>query len=224
MKKAKLLAGIVATGVLSLGASASFAQSEAWKGFSVQAGVGVADFSPGFSGGKYLNAYPYTATKDDLVTAVGTVTAGYTFALSGPWTLGIAAGIIPGTSSSASYTVLTTTPLGVSQSPGTYSISNYYSISLQPGFAIDSEKLIYAKAGFTGTTANTNSAAFGTATSTLNGYVIGLGYKQIITGGLYGYAEINYAKYGNVNVPYSALSGTINASAVDGYIGIGWRF
>jgi hypothetical protein len=46
----------------------------------------------------------------------------------------------------------------------------------------------------------------------------------VITGGLYGYAEFNYASYGNVTVPYSQLSGNINATGMDVMVGLGWRF
>ena len=224
MKTTKLLSSIIATGALTLGANAAFAQSEAWQGLFAQAGVGGAVFTPSFSGGLYGGAYPYSASKNDINTMVGAVAVGYTFALSGPWTLGIGAGMLPGTSSAASYSVAVTTPFGTSTSAGRYSVSNTYTITLQPGYAIDKEKLVYLKAGYTGATANTSSDSFGDAHSTLSGYVLGIGYKQIITGGLFGYAEFNYAKYGNINVPYSTLSGTLNASAIEGQIGLGWRF
>jgi opacity protein-like surface antigen len=103
-------------------------------------------------------------------------------------------------------------------------VANIYSITLQPGYAIDKEKLVYAKVGYTGATASTNSESFGKASSTLSGYALGVGYKQVISGGLYGYAEFNYAKYSNVNVPYSQLSGSINAAGMDVMVGLGWRF
>jgi hypothetical protein len=41
---------------------------------------------------------------------------------------------------------------------------------------------------------------------------------------LYGYAELNYAKYNDVDVPYAQLSGKINATGMDVAVGIGWKF
>ena len=224
MKKLKVLAAMMTTGALGLGCNASFAQAEAWQGPWAHAGVGAANFVPGFSGGQYMGAYPYSATKNDLNTVIGSISAGYTFALSGPWTLGIGASLIPGTSTSASYSVAITTPRGTSTGPGTYNVANVYGFTLQPGYAIDKDKLVYAKVGYSGATANTNSDTFGTASSGLSGYALGLGYKQVITTGLYGFVEFNYAKYNNVTVPYSQLSGTINATGMDVVLGLGWKF
>lgn len=224
MNQSKLLATLITAGALSLGSSTSFAQAEAWQGPWVHAGVGAATFIPGFSGGQYLGAYPYSGTKKDINTAIASISAGYTLAISGPWSLGLGATIAPGTSPSADYAVLISTPRGTSTGPGTYNVANIYSITLQPGYALDKEKLIYAKVGYTGATANTNSDSFGKASTGLSGYALGLGYKQIISGSLYGYAEFNYANYSNVNVPYSQLSGSINATGMDVMVGLGWRF
>jgi outer membrane immunogenic protein len=220
----KLLAAIATTGLLITASQNAQAQAEAWQGPWVQAGIGAATFVPGFSGGKYEGAYPYSATKKDINTFIGSLSTGYTFAISGPWSLGVGATIAPGKSPSASYAVAITTPRGTTNGPGTYNVANIYSVTVQPGYAIDKEKLIYAKVGYTGATASTNSDTFGKASSTLSGYALGLGYKQVISGGLYGYAEFNYANYSNVNVPYAQLSGTVNATGMDVMVGLGWRF
>jgi opacity protein-like surface antigen len=224
MKKLKQIAAIATTGLLGLLSQTAQAQAEAWQGPWVHAGVGGATFIPGFSGGKYTGAYSYDATKKDINTVIGSISAGYTLALSGPWSLSLAATIAPGTSPSADYAVLINTPKGTTTGPGTYNVANIYSITVQPGYAIDKEKLIYAKVGYTGATANTESEAFGKASSTLSGYALGIGYKQVISGSLYGYAEFNYANYSNVTVPYAQLSGTVNATGMDVMVGVGWRF
>jgi opacity protein-like surface antigen len=222
MSKLKQIAVIATTGLL--GMLSQTAQAEAWQGPWVHAGVGAATFIPGFSGGKYTGAYSYDATKKDINTVIASISAGYTLAISGPWNLGLAATIAPGTSPSANYAVLISTPIGTTTGPGTYNVANIYSITVQPGYAIDKEKLVYAKVGYTGATANTDSESFGKASSTLSGYALGLGYKQVISGSLYGYAEFNYANYSNVTVPYSQLSGTVNATGMDVMVGLGWRF
>jgi len=224
MNKLKIIAAIATTGLLGIVSQSAQAQAEAWQGPWVHAGIGAATFIPGFSGGQYMGAYPYSGTKKDINTVIGSISAGYTLAISGPWSLGLGATIAPGTSPSADYAVEITTPRGTSIGPGTYNVANIYSITLQPGYAIDKEKLIYAKVGYTGATANTNSDSFGKASASLSGYALGLGYKQIISGGLYGYAEFNYANYSNVTVPYSQLTGNINATGMDVMVGLGYRF
>lgn len=224
MNKLKLLAAITTTGLLGLASQSAQAQAEAWQGPWVHAGAGVATFIPGFSGGQYMGASPYSGSKKDINTAIASISAGYTLAIAGPWSLGLAATISPGTSPSADYAVLISTPRGITTGPGTYNVANIYSLTLQPGYAIDKEKLVYAKVGYTGATANTDSDSFGKASADLSGYALGVGYKQVITDGLYGYAEFNYASYSNVNVPYSQLSGTINATGMDVMVGLGWRF
>jgi len=224
MNKSKLVAALATAGFLCLGGTAAQAQSELWQGAWGQIGVGAATFIPGFSGGTYLNAFPSSGEKKDLNTIIGILSAGYTFAISGPWTLGVGASLIPGTSDTQNYSVLITTPRGVTAGPGTYSVSNVFGITLQPGYAINEEKLVYAKVGYSGATANTDSDSFGQASSSLSGYALGLGYRQVIRGGLYGYAELNYAKYNDVDVPYAQLSGKINATGMDVAVGIGWKF
>jgi opacity protein-like surface antigen len=224
MKKLKLIAAIATTGLLGATSQSALAQAEAWQGPWVHAGIGAATFIPGFSGGQYMGAYPYSGSKTDINTAIASISAGYTLALSGPWSLGLGATFAPGTSPSSDYAVSITTPRGTLTGPGTYNVSNIYSITLQPGYAIDKEKLVYGKVGYTGVTTNTNSDSFGKASANLSGYTLGIGYKQVITSGLYGYAEFNYASYSNVSVPYSQLSGNINATGMDVMVGLGWRF
>lgn len=221
--KLKLIAAISATGLLGTASQTTHAQAEAWQGLWVHAGVGVATFIPGFSGGQYMGAYPYSGTKKDINKAIASISAGYTLAIAVPWSLGLGATIAPSTSPSADYAVLITTPHSTTTGSGTYNVANIYSITLQPSYAIDKEKLGYAKVGYTGATANTNSDSFGKASASLSGYAIGLAYKQIITGSLYGYVEFNYANYSNANVPYSQLSGTLNATGMDTMAGLGWR-
>jgi hypothetical protein len=90
-------------------------------------------------------------------------------------------------------------------------LSNRFNFFLTPAYAIDKDKLVYLKAGYsqvsaqfnrattaTGTlngVSNTVAAVGGSMTSTQGGYLLGLGYKQIITGGFYGFIEGNYMSY-----------------------------
>ncbi|QWD89244.1 hypothetical protein GQ367_01850 [Polynucleobacter sp. MWH-CaK5] len=67
----------------------------------------------------------------------------------------------------------------------------------------------------------------------MSGYILGLGYKQIITGGLYGFAEGNYMSYGKKSFSSSAtlpdgrpLNLTLNpdANAYTLLVGVGYKF
>ena len=57
---------------------------------------------------------------------------------------------------------------------------------------VGNDGVAYAKVGYTGMSANT-----GGDTTNYTGYSLGLGYKQIMSGGLYVFGEFNYASYGN---------------------------
>ena len=98
---------------------------------------------------------------------------------------------------------------------------------MSPGLVVGNDGLAYAKVGFTGMSADT-----GGDTTNYTGYSVGLGYKQIITGGFYGFGEVNYASYGNQT---SSQSGTIagyparisitsSANVTNVLVGVGYKF
>jgi hypothetical protein len=65
-----------------------------------------------------------------------------------------------------------------------------------------------------------------------NGYSLGLGYKQIVKGGLYGFGEVNYASYGKqTNTQTGAIGGrpasasiTSSSNVFNVLVGIGYKF
>jgi opacity protein-like surface antigen len=97
--------------------------------------------------------------------------------------------------------------------------TNSYNIFLAPGFVIDKDKLVYVKVGYTGMSLKSASD-----TTNFTGYSAGLGYKQMISGSLYGFAEVNYAKYGDQNIGGTGVTGTFNASATNALVGVGYKF
>ena len=98
--------------------------------------------------------------------------------------------------------------------------------------ALDQTKLLYAKVGYTGSSANGVNTDF-----YMGGTSWGFGYKQIISTGLYGFAEYNYVNYGslnrtlsgtlktpsNISVPAS-LSSTVTANTSTVLFGLGYQF
>ncbi len=123
-------------------------------------------------------------------------------------------------------------PSGTSMSTSGSStqLSNRYNLFISPGYLIDKDKLVYLKAGYSQVSEQENRAtsvtinAKGKSTTiptttagisdnqTAGGYLIGLGYKQIITGGLYAYVEANYMGYGTLKQGYSSNGNSASKS------------
>ena len=229
----KITLGLVAAGVMSLSAVAS-AQS-AFDGAYGQVGIGYQSINPSSSnavektGGNTYNGNTPSANSSNFT---GTVTIGYTAPISGQFLLGIGAEYSPITGST---TNTTTNYSGGGSGTGTYQVQNSYNIFLAPAIAIDKDKLAYAKVGYSGASIKTQSTTTGDTagsnTTNLNGFSLGLGYKQIINGGLYGFVEGNYFNYGNKTVNSSGniggaytLNYNISANAYNLLAGIGYKF
>ncbi|MEY4496413.1 MAG: hypothetical protein RL744_1477 [Pseudomonadota bacterium] len=121
----------------------------------------------------------------------------------------------------------------------TYKVSNRLNLFVTPGYAIDKDKLVYAKAGYSTQRLQTSywdnidgqCSGNSTGSGNVNGYVLGAGYKQMIAGGFYGFGEANYYKYGNASFGNSSLCDTTlitnfqpSTSAYNFLVGIGYKF
>ncbi len=142
-----------------------------------------------------------------------TVAAGYNFSVSKDFLLGIGAeySFLPTSEANVSFT----DDQGNAETEK-YKNQNTYNIFLTPGVVISKDSLAYAKVGYTGT-----SYKFPENTYNLTGYSLGLGYKQIIDGGLYGFAEGNYFSYNNKDIGNSVK---IGGSSMNFLVGIGYKF
>jgi len=115
-----------------------------------------------------------------------------------------------------------------------FTISNRFSIFAAPGYAIDKDKLAYAKLGYSSQSvqySQTNCCSSPSNKAQVGGYVLGLGYKQLITSGLYGFVEANYYAYAKPSLSSSYTDdggGTVtsnpNVSAYNLLLGLGYRF
>ena len=168
---------------------------------------------------------------------------GYNFKINNSWLIGLG----------VDYSALSqvdTSPYSAPDSNGRITtgiqltVQDRYNIFISPAFVIDKDKLAYFKAGYSAQTiksltpGQTYPTGYSPAVSTsnnVNGYILGLGYKQMIGGGFYGFAEGNYMKYtkGDTNVGYSAVAsnGTsfttasdFGANAYTLLVGVGYRF
>jgi hypothetical protein len=213
-------------------------EAEAWSGAYGQAGLlGWASYIPRSSNGTttipsapYAGTYATAFTGNHASGLAGNLAAGYNLALNPHWLLGLGAALYPGTSHSAT----TTANSVLGTVTGVYDVSNIYSFSILPAYALDSNHLVYAKVGYSGATVHSSSAAglgagYPQQTSHLHGVVYGLGYKQIYTGSVYLFAEGNVAVQNDQAVTVVTTGGfvvnsTAKAVGYDVLLGLGYRF
>ncbi len=163
--------------------------------------------------------------------------AGYNFSVAPKWVVGLGLdySLLSQKSSNINYSFE-----GIGLNGATVELSNRLNIYVTPGYEIDKDKLVYLKAGYSSISAkatgpnsityNGASESFPSAsqTKTLSGYVLGLGYKQIIKGGFYGMAEANYMSYSKTTFSSTAdgLTSTSNPglSSYQFLVGVGYKF
>jgi hypothetical protein len=192
----------------------------------------------GFTGSGSSKASNQNASGMPLVFGLG-----YNFKINNSWLIGLG----------VDYSALSQvdkSPYSASNSTGgstpniQLTARDRYNIFLSPAYVIDKDKLAYLKVGYSAQTVNSltpahnSPTAYVTAVNTsnnVNGYILGLGYKQMISSGFYGFAEVNYMKYtkGDTNVGYSSVAsnGTsftttsdFGASTYTLLVGVGYRF
>jgi len=133
-----------------------------------------------------------------------------------------------GTGTLASSTVIATNGTVT----GSYKKQNAYNIFLSPATPIGTDGLLYGKVGYTGASIQATDNGGSAQTTNYTGYSLGLGYKQLIQGGLYAFGEVNYMSYGNVTNTYSgkvstytySYSNTSSANTFNALIGVGYKF
>ena len=232
MKTVKISALVLAmAGVFATSANAQSAKTNAWEGFYGEVAVGYAAFSPTITGASLqtpLGNLPVTTQQKDVNTATNKIGVGYNYGISDKYTLGIAASYAIGASSAASGTFTATSPLGASTKWFNYQLKNIWSVTLNPGYAIDKDSLVYGKVGVTGVTMGLNGQTADYQTTNLTGYVLGLGYKQMVTQSIYVLGEVNYAglstKTATIATSSGPLTGNIGGSGYDILVGLGYRF
>lgn len=249
MKSAKLLVALAATGLV---ATSAFAQKSAFEGFYGQ-------LATGYESNNASNLNNTTTTPGEAPTTWNTssqsfggaplvIGLGYNFSVAPKWLLGLGADYSAISQKSSTFSG---TSIGGSLNGQTLEASNRFNIFITPGYEIDKDKLVYLKAGYSSLTLKSSAPnsyaaspaaiaadggmdysgplASGSQTSTVSGYVVGLGYKQIITGGFFGFAEANYMSYGKPSFSQSIGGGSTITSnpSVNSYqllIGAGYKF
>ena len=234
---------LLAVSIMGISSSA-FAQS-AFQGFYGQIATGYENNSASnldqvYKEAARINPDTYNASTQNFGGAPLIVGLGYNFSVAPKFILGIGADYSFTSQTSSAYNsnfaFIDSTLSGQS-----LKVSNRFNIFLTPGYEIDKNKLIYLKAGYSSVKATYNpptgsdSLAWSTPSSTVGGYIVGLGYKQIITGGFYGFAEGNYMSYNKPSLVSNVVQTNGGAStwtlttnpSINTYqllVGVGYRF
>ncbi len=174
---------------------------------------------------------PVASNSSNSGSFSGVIGLGYNFAITKEFLLGVGAdyGVVP--SSTFNSNAQFDSVLG-------NKVSNRYNIFVTPGYAIDKNKLAYLKAGYSSQSLKITDQTPGESTvgetigsGNVNGYVLGLGYKQMVQSGFYGFAEANYYSYSSASFGSRTLSdGNVIAnvnpksSAYQFLIGVGYKF
>jgi outer membrane immunogenic protein len=211
----------------------------AFAGFYGQISTGYESNQLGSVSGS-SNATPY-AKSDTVITGSSqtfggaplVLGAGYYWQASEKWLIGLGADYsalsqtssnIPLNRSNAAGSTLIPAGETLTNNGTNLQLSNRFNLFLTPAYAIDKDKLVYLKAGYsqvsaqlnrtttvTRTTANgvstTSPTVGGSQSSNQAGYLIGLGYKQIITSGMYGFIEGNYMSYSAPSYSFNGING-----------------
>ena len=254
MKTVKISAlALAMMGVFATNANAQSSKVNAWEGFYGQFSVGFASFSPTIGSTSiaptgrlagYSNPPPaglgqtvsVGTSASTLNTGTDAIGAGYNFGINDKFVLGLGANYYIGATSAGTGSFTLTAPgysaAGVpalnSTSPISYQLKNLWSVTLNPGYAIDKDRLVYAKVGYTGVTIGLNSATAAYQTTNLSGYTLGLGYKQMITQSVYLLGEVNYGGFSNKATTLASTNGTfsttVGGTGYDLLFGVGYRF
>ena len=248
----RVLAVLITILLTRFGASYAQAQSD-FAGFYGQLSTGYESNQLGSLSG---SATEVPNNKSDIIRTAPSQTfsgaplvfgAGYYWQANDKWLIGLGVDYSALSQTSSSFPVSITNAPGnttvaagstVTANGGSVQLSNRFNLFLTPGYAIDKDKLVYLKAGYsqvttqfnrhssvTRTAANgtsvTTPATGGSPSSNQGGYLVGLGYKQIITSGLYGFVEGNYMSY---NSPSDSFTTTVTAlNTVHGISSTGTR-
>jgi outer membrane immunogenic protein len=243
--------------LLAVSASPIFAQS-AFEGFYGQIGTGYESNSLGSGNGNASSSvdpqsYSPSSSSQQIGGAPLVLGIGYNFSVTPKWLIGIGADYSALSQTSSNFSTNFESPTadltGV-LSGHSIQLSNRLNVFITPGYAIDDDKLIYLKAGYSSISAKLNGPdtytvsssgvqvvqvplSSGSSTTTVGGYVVGLGYKQIIAGGIYGFIEANYMSYSKPSFSTtSTISNGVSATSTlstslnsyQALVGIGYRF
>ena len=200
-------------------------------GFYGQIGIGMSSATPSFNNDNTQAAGTrYAYTPGNINTAngfTGTATAGYNYLVRDGFILGGGIEYSPITGHGTNYTLVSPSLGSAYTRNGTVKLQNNYNIFISPSVAVSEDGWLYTKLGFTGGQVQLDSS-----TKNMTGYSLGLGYKQFIEDGWYGFGEANYFNYGSQSFNSSGVSGGTQYTFSGNYalssynllVGVGYQF
>jgi outer membrane immunogenic protein len=192
----------------------------AFEGGYAQLGIGYESLTAGSKAGQSSTGAALTFSESRVSSFSSNIGIGYFFEVDKSFLLGIGAEYSPLPTTKGASTIYAN---GVYADKNTYNKTSSYSLFLSPALAIDKEKLAYAKLGYTSATFKGTSASDGSSsTDTYSGYLFGLGYKQIIKGGFYGFAEGNYSMFNKKTIATTTASQS--PTSMSFLVGVGYKF
>jgi len=243
---------------VALAISSASAQSQ-FEGYYGQVGAGYSSLKSSVSSSTLTAAqsgstpYGMNSSSSSAGGANGSFSGGYTWILAPKFTVGLGVDYQPIAGHSASGSLSNSTGLATSApipfacqvcAPATRPVTpstltstsqqtNAYALYIAPGYVIDDESLVYGKLGYAGTQIKTTLSGGSAQSANYKGYLVGIGYKRIISGGLYGFVESNYTAYGNQTQNASGnlgsvttynISTTNKVSSYNTMVGVGYKF
>lgn len=247
-----LLAVMLAVFVVSSAmAESSDLRSSAFEGFYGQVGTG-------YEQNRFSSlSHSWVNTIDNVGGRVGaadgqkasgmplSMGVGYFHRLHEAYLLGVGVDYAPLVQQSANFKTTSMSPESSFQFNGaSYKTSHRVNAYLMPAYAFDADKLGYVKIGWSvqqiqhaqpSDDAQGLRNGYSTA-KVIHGYVVGVGYKQIMTGGIYGFVEGNYTAYGKHTLhgtgfngdptpsPIAFSASNLGVSAYNVLVGLGYTF
>jgi outer membrane immunogenic protein len=237
LKRIEMKKNLFAAILLSTVTVSVIAQSK-FEGPYAQVGIGYESVSPSLTYGNYnisqsgnpiIISVPTGSNVSNSNSFAGNLTAGYNFLVTKDFLLGIGVDYSPISGSKSNFSTSDTI---TGTANGQWNKEYSYNIFLSPAISVSSDGLLYGKVGYTSGSFKSQYSGESSVTKDLTGYTIGIGYKQFLTEGLYGFGEVNYAGYNKLNFDNALTSGafrvtqttTISANTINVLVGLGYRF
>jgi hypothetical protein len=217
--KEKKMKKLLVVSLTAMMVGSAMSQS-AFEGFYGQLGVGYESVAANSTNGTMIggdaSGSSYTITSGSSNSFIGNVGIGAYFPMTSSFLLGVGGEYSPfaGAGKGQTFSI----PAVSFSSNSSWQKKNSYNIFLSPAYVVAKDKLAYVKVGYTGMSTTGNQT-----TTDYIGYSLGLGYKQMISGGLYTFGEVNYAGY-NSKPLGSSLSGSGKPAAMNALVGVGYKF
>tara|TARA_B100001093_G_scaffold504131_1_gene559496 strand:- start:516 stop:1217 length:702 start_codon:yes stop_codon:yes gene_type:complete len=178
----------------------SFADTEKFEGFTIEFSGGYQNTessggTPKVDGVRFPNIKNFGFDDEDIIYEIG---GSYNFATSDKFLLGLGFDYIVNDIKIGRSTIIATIPGGVLANWNEHKLKDVQSIYIKPQLVINENQLIYGKLGYVNADLSIvkgGAEYVSSSDKTINGYIIGAGYKMILNQSVFGFAEVNYTDF-----------------------------